>query len=169
MGVLLFGLCAPFGLVVYALLIALTTVVGIVACQRAGRLLGNKDDGRMVIDEVAGQLVALLPVAALVGVDPASLGDELAPLGLQWWLLVVTAFVLFRLFDIAKPGPVRWAERRFSGDGLRDGLGVMADDLVAGMLAALCLLPVAYAFVLERLQWVAAIGQAGRASAGMAP
>jgi phosphatidylglycerophosphatase A len=88
---------------------------------------------------------------------------------LQWWLLVVTAFVLFRLFDIAKPGPVRWAERRFSGGGLRDGLGVMADDLVAGMLAALCLLPVAYAFVLERLHWVATIGLAGRASAGMAP
>jgi phosphatidylglycerophosphatase A len=43
----------------------------------------------------------------------------------------VTGFVLFRCFDIWKPGPVRWAERRFEG-----GAGVMMDDLVAGILAA---------------------------------
>jgi phosphatidylglycerophosphatase A len=43
----------------------------------------------------------------------------------------VTGFVLFRCLDIWKPGPIRWAERRFSG-----GLGVMMDDLVAGILAA---------------------------------
>ncbi len=48
---------------------------------------------------------------------------------------VVTGFVLFRLFDIWKPGAVRWAERRFDG-----GSGVMADDLVAGVYAALALI-----------------------------
>ncbi len=57
---------------------------------------------------------------------------------------VVTGFVLFRLFDVWKPGAVRWAERRFEG-----GLGVMADDLVAGLYAALCL-AILHLLVFER-------------------
>jgi phosphatidylglycerophosphatase A len=67
----------------------------------------------VVIDEVAGQMVALL--------------------GATWrpsWAGLLIAFALFRLFDIAKPGPVGWADRR-SGS-----LYVMADDLIAGGLAA---------------------------------
>jgi phosphatidylglycerophosphatase A len=51
--------------------------------------------------------------------------------GLAW---VVTGFVLFRVFDVWKPGPVGWAERRFGG-----GLGVMMDDVMAGLLAAVLL------------------------------
>jgi phosphatidylglycerophosphatase A len=70
---------------------------------------------------VVGQLLALSP---LLG-DPASLRSPL-------WL--VTGFVAFRLFDVWKPGPVRWAERRFPG-----GAGVMLDDVVAGAFAALLL------------------------------
>ena len=57
----------------------------------------------------------------------------MVPLHWRWWL---AAFVLFRLFDIVKPGPVRMAER------LPGGLGVMADDVVAGVLAAALLLVV---------------------------
>jgi phosphatidylglycerophosphatase A len=92
---------------------------GIWAAGEAERAFGHGDDGRIVIDEVAGQLLALAPLFAL----PRDARTNL--------FAVVTAFVAFRLFDIAKPGPVRMAERRFSG-----GLGVMADDLVAGALAA---------------------------------
>ena len=70
------------------------------------------DPGWVVIDEVVGQWIALLalPRPALAG--------------------VAASFALFRLFDIAKPGPVGWAER------LPGALGVLADDVVAGALAA---------------------------------
>ena len=78
---------------------------------------GKKDASEVVIDELAGQWIALLVV----------------PLDWRWWL---AAFVLFRLFDIVKPGLVRMAER------LPGGLGVMADDVVAGVLAAALLLVV---------------------------
>lgn len=71
----------------------------------------RKDPQEIVIDETAGCLVALVFV----------------PFQAPW---VVLAFALFRLFDILKPGPVGWAERR-----LRGGVGVMADDVVAGLLA----------------------------------
>lgn len=107
-----------YGLAVLALL-----GLGIWAAGAAERHWGREDDRRIVIDEVVGQLVALAPLLALRG---RGLG------ALPWGALVVTGFVAFRCFDIWKPGPVRWAERRFSG-----GAGVMADDVVAGALAAL--------------------------------
>jgi phosphatidylglycerophosphatase A len=94
--------------------------VGTWAAGEAERAFGRADDGRIVVDEIAGQLLALAPLAALPGASPRN------------FLGVVTGFVAFRCFDIAKPGPVRWAERRFVG-----GWGVMADDQVAGALAAL--------------------------------
>jgi len=83
------------------------------AATRAEKLLGKKDPGAVVVDEVAGQLVALLFV----------------PRGAGWWVLVA-AFVAFRVFDIWKPYPVRRLE------GLGGGLGIMADDLLAGFYAA---------------------------------
>lgn len=93
--------------------------VGTWAASEAERALGRADDGRIVIDEVAGQLIALAPLLTLPNASRTN------------FLALVTGFVAFRGFDIAKPGPVRWAERRFEG-----GLGVMADDAVAGALAA---------------------------------
>jgi len=99
---------------------------GIWAAQALEAATGREDDGRIVIDEVVGQWLTLAPLLALpgwhFGLDVAGL----AP--------VVTGFVAFRVLDIWKPGPVRWAERRFSG-----GLGVMLDDLVAGAIGALAL------------------------------
>jgi phosphatidylglycerophosphatase A len=84
--------------------------LGIWSAGRAQALWGRHDDGRIVIDEVAGQLLAL----------------AFLPLRLE---VALTGFALFRLFDIWKPGPIRRAER-WPG-----GLGVVADDLVAGLLA----------------------------------
>ncbi len=75
----------------------------------------TEDPGWVVVDEGAGQLLAL---AALPGPS---------------WLGVALAFALFRLFDILKPGPVGWADRR------PGAFGVMLDDVVAGLLAAGCL------------------------------
>ena len=88
---------------------AVATVGGVWAIQAAGI---DDDPGWVVIDEFAGQWVAMLGLGAL------------SPLGLA------AAFVLFRLFDITKPGPVGWADRR------HDAVGVMADDIIAGAMAA---------------------------------
>ena len=104
------------GLVYLAGTVALG-LAGAWAASAACRVWGTHDDGRVVIDEVVGQLLALAPLV-------------LWPKANIFFPALVTGFVLFRVFDIAKPGPVRWAE------GLPGGVGVMADDVVAGLLAA---------------------------------
>lgn len=87
----------------------------------------NHDPSEVVVDEVAGQWVALLPVSFILH------SDDSLPL---WLVLSIgaAAFFLFRLFDIWKPGPVGWADRR------DDPFGVMFDDVIAGAFAALVLL-----------------------------
>ncbi|MGB2000091.1 MAG: phosphatidylglycerophosphatase A [Candidatus Puniceispirillaceae bacterium] len=95
-------------------------VLGVRAADIYDRETGSKDASDIVIDEVAGQWITLLVV----------------PFDWRWW---IAAFVAFRLFDILKPGPVRLAER------LPGGYGVMADDIVAGALAAACLLALQWA------------------------
>jgi phosphatidylglycerophosphatase A len=101
--------------------VALVTGLGIWAAGEAEKLWGTHDDGRITIDEVAGQWLALL----FVPVDPAD------PVQALW--VAVSGFLLFRLFDIWKPPPVR----RF--ESLPGGVGVVADDLMAGLYANLCL------------------------------
>lgn len=96
-------------------LAAVLFLAGIWACDVTGRHLGVSDHGAMVWDEI----VAFLAILALV---PGELAWQAA------------AFVLFRFFDIAKPQPVRYFERRYRG-----GFGVMFDDLVAAAYALLVL------------------------------
>ena len=72
---------------------------------------GEKDDGRIVIDEVVGQLIALAPLLFFANLA-----------GTHLLVLLGAGFLLFRLFDIWKPGPVRWAERRFEGGVVCSGL-----------------------------------------------
>ena len=110
--------------------LALASGSGVWASDRAEAIWGRRDDSRIVIDEVSGQLLALSPLAVW---------NRGAGASFAWLPLVVTGFVLFRCFDIWKPGPVRWAERRFHG-----GLGVMADDWVAGALSAIGLVLIAW-------------------------
>lgn len=83
----------------------------------------NHDPSEIVIDEVAGQWIALLPV--MIGASHS--GANVLALWPGW----VVAFAAFRLFDITKPGPVGWADRQHGP------VGVMLDDLVAGVMAAL--------------------------------
>ena len=97
-----------------ALIITLLTWVGIWAASRSEKVLSRKDPGIVVIDEVVGQLLTFLLIPI-----PASL-----------WM-IVTGFLLFRAFDIVKPYPARKFE------SLHGGLGIMADDLVAGAYAAI--------------------------------
>jgi len=89
------------------------TGLGIWAASRTERILGAKDPGKVVVDEVAGQMIALLPLSVFA-------------LGRGW---IIVSFILFRLFDIFKPYPAR----RF--EALRAGWGIMTDDLVAGIYA----------------------------------
>ena len=88
----------------------LITLIGVPAATRAARAVGAKDPQFVVIDEVAGQLIALIAV----------------PLG---WKTFLAAFLLFRTFDILKPPPVRQLEK------LPEGSGIMLDDVAAGILA----------------------------------
>ena len=106
-------------------LAALVAIIplGLAAAKAEMEASGDSDPDHVVVDELAGQWIALLPVA--VGVH--MMGR--APLDL--WPGWVAAFVLFRLFDIWKPGPIGRIDRR------RDVTGVMGDDLVAGVFAAL--------------------------------
>jgi phosphatidylglycerophosphatase A len=89
-----------------ALLAVIGGVWAIISCG------ASDDPGWVVIDEVAGILIAMLPLQR-----PSALG-------------LVLAFLLFRLLDIVKPGPVGWADRR------RGAIFVMADDVIAGALCA---------------------------------
>ncbi|HVF51313.1 MAG TPA: phosphatidylglycerophosphatase A [Pyrinomonadaceae bacterium] len=95
------------------LLVVAVTIVGVWASTRAESLLARKDPGAVVIDEVAGQLITFLFV----------------PFNSGAWA-VAAGFVAFRVFDIWKPYPIRRLE------ALESGLGIMADDVLAGAYAA---------------------------------
>lgn len=99
-------------------LLIIAIVMFPIACWAStvtARALGRKDPGQVVIDEVLGQWVTLLGAAAWT------------------WKTYLAAFLLFRLFDIWKPQPVRQAE------SLPEGVGIVADDIVAGIYGALIL------------------------------
>jgi phosphatidylglycerophosphatase A len=89
----------------------------------------DHDPSEVVIDEVAGQWIALMPLSYAAW----SMGLNILVMWPGW----IAAFALFRLFDIWKPGPVGWADRR------ADPLGVMLDDIIAGIMAAVCVVALA--------------------------
>jgi phosphatidylglycerophosphatase A len=97
-------------------------VIGILACAEHVRETGRQDPSECVIDELAGQWLAcsfcMLTLGGLLPVTAISIP------------MFGLAFVLFRLFDIWKPWPVSWADQNLKG-----GLGVMTDDMIAGLMA----------------------------------
>lgn len=95
--------------------IAVVTFAGIWAGSRTEQLSGRKDPGKVVVDEVAGQLIALFPLTLFTRWSTAA---------------VIVSFILFRFFDIVKPYP---ANRLQEVDG---GMGIMFDDLLAGVYGA---------------------------------
>lgn len=102
----------------YRLLVLLViSVTGALASTRAEILLGKKDPGEVVIDELVGAWIAILPFQG--GSIP----------------LLLAAFVLFRFFDILKPWPIHASE-----SWLPDGWGVMLDDVVGGIMTMIVLL-----------------------------
>lgn len=92
-----------------------TFVLGVWWCERASHTLGVHDHGGIVWDEFVGYWITMF----------------MAPAGFVWMLV---GFVLFRFFDIIKPWPIRWFDRRVGG-----GFGIMIDDVIAGIFAAIVL------------------------------
>lgn len=100
-----------WALIPYLLLMLVTFLLGCWLCGKTSEDLGVHDHGGIVWDEFVGLWITFIAL----------------PAGLEW---VVFGFVMFRLFDIWKPWPIGWADRRVSG-----GLGIMLDDLLAGLMA----------------------------------
>lgn len=100
----------------YGGLTLLLTLLGIWLCDVAAKMLGEHDFGGIVWDEIAGFLITMSCVPAT-------------------WQNILAGFVLFRLFDIVKPWPIKWIDQKVAG-----GFGIMLDDVIAGVFAGLCLL-----------------------------
>lgn len=111
----------PFGLAIYAaggqtalaLSACMIILIGLWAADKFDQAMDGHDSKMIVIDEVAGQWIALIPAA----LNP---------------LYIVIAFIAFRFFDILKPWPISFMDKNIKG-----ALGVMSDDIAAGLLAAL--------------------------------
>jgi phosphatidylglycerophosphatase A len=114
-GVLLFYLGRNLHWPLFAIGVALFTLFAVFISQAAEREIGSHDSSNIVIDEVAGYLVAVI----------------LVPFSLKTVLL---SFILFRFFDIAKPWPIRYIDKKWGG-----GWGVVMDDVLAGVFANLSL------------------------------
>jgi len=100
--------------------ILIMSVVGIYICGQTAKVINVHDDGRIVWDEFAGQSITFLPLLYLQQIN---------------WIWVITGFILFRIFDVWKPWPIRLIDRQVHG-----GFGIMLDDIIAGVWAALCTL-----------------------------
>ncbi len=105
-------------------------IVGIWATDVLIRDQEEKDPGKVVVDEVVGQLLAFALVPATVWQQPFSL---------HTLLILLLGFGFFRLFDICKMGPVKWFDSK-----MKNAVGVMMDDVCAGIFAAICLAAVYY-------------------------
>lgn len=116
----LYWLIAPLPLYWYLLILVVSFAVGIYICGATARKLGVHDHGGIVWDEFVGLWITLIA----------------APPG---WLWILLGFVLFRFFDMVKPWPIKRIDRAVKG-----GLGIMLDDVFAGVAAAVVLQLAAY-------------------------
>ena len=121
-GVLFYVAMARLPLAAYVAVVLVLAAGGVWLCQRAGGILGVADHPGIVWDEIVGFLIAMAA----------------SPPG---WQTLVLGFALFRLFDILKPWPIGAIDRKLTG-----GLGVMLDDVVAGLYALVCLQILRHAF-----------------------
>ncbi|OTG85067.1 phosphatidylglycerophosphatase A [Acinetobacter sp. ANC 4648] len=101
------------------LAILVMSFIGVYICGQTAKIIHVHDDGRIVWDEFAGQSITFLPLIYF---------------GQMNWIWVAVGFGLFRLFDIWKPWPIRIIDQKVDG-----GFGIMFDDIIAGLWAALCI------------------------------
>ncbi|MGB1309784.1 MAG: phosphatidylglycerophosphatase A [Leucothrix sp.] len=106
----------------YSLITLAVCLAGVWICGKSSEMLGVHDHGGIVWDEFAGYLITMIA----------------APPG---WIWIVVGFILFRLFDIFKPWPIQWADEHVEG-----GLGIMLDDILAGLASFAVLQILAYVF-----------------------
>ncbi len=114
-GVAIFALSGAYGLGFAAFII---TIIGFWAADKFDKAMDGHDSKMIVIDEVAGQWIALIPAA----LNP---------------ILIILAFILFRFFDILKPWPIRVIDKKLKG-----AAGVMGDDIIAGILVTIILVAI---------------------------
>lgn len=109
---------------IYGIIIAaiISAIIGIVAIDVVTKNQEDKDPGKIVIDEVAGQLLTFIFVA-----------DALRHNLNLWWVYLL-GFAAFRFFDICKMGPVKWFDTR-----VKNAFGVMMDDVCAGIIGSACI------------------------------
>ncbi|WP_201567469.1 MULTISPECIES: phosphatidylglycerophosphatase A [Psychrobacter] len=116
------------GFVPFLIITILSCLIGIWICGRTSELMQGHDDPHIVWDEWAGIWITLLPFSYM-SVSTASYWQDISQ-SLSVIALII-AFVLFRFFDIIKPPPIGWADKKVAG-----GLGIMLDDIIAGVMAA---------------------------------
>lgn len=125
------------GFVPFLIITIVASIIGIWVCGRTSELMNVHDDPHIVWDEWAGMWITLLPFA-FIGFDQLA---EIDGVKLDW-IVILVAFILFRLFDILKPFPISWADKKVSG-----GLGIMLDDILAGLMAIVVMAAVSYALL----------------------
>ncbi len=110
-----FLLAAYLSNVYYISLVVIMSVAGVYICEKAAKDAGVHDHGAIVWDEIVGFMITML----------------LMPIN---WLTILVGFALFRFFDILKPWPISYLDKNCHG-----GLGIMLDDIAAGIAAWLCM------------------------------
>ena len=115
------------GFVPFLIITILACLLGNSICGRTSELMGGHDNPHIVWDEWAGMWLTLLPLS-YIGIADGNVWHNIAqPSSI---LAIVIAFILFRFFDIIKPPPIGWADKKVAG-----GLGIMLDDIIAGIMA----------------------------------
>ncbi|TWX54096.1 phosphatidylglycerophosphatase A family protein [Colwellia hornerae] len=111
----LYLLLAPASVTTYVAIVIIMSIAGIYICGKAAEDAGVPDHGAIVWDEIVGFLITMF----------------LVPLT---WQSLVVGFILFRIFDIFKPWPISYVDKNLHG-----GLGIMVDDILAGLAALACM------------------------------
>ena len=116
------------GFVPFLIITILSCVIGSWICGRTSELMGGHDNPHIVWDEWAGMWLTLLPLSYM-GIADGNFWQNIAQTSSITTIII--AFILFRFFDIIKPPPIGWADKKVAG-----GLGIMLDDIIAGVMAA---------------------------------
>ncbi len=110
-GIVLVWLFASLDVAAYIGVVAFVTIIGVYLCGATAKAMGEHDSSHIVWDEIAGYMIAMIAIPVT-------------------WQALLLAFVLFRIFDILKPWPIRWLDKHVDG-----GFGIMIDDVLAGFFA----------------------------------
>jgi len=115
MAIPLYLMLQPLSITYYLIVVLFVSIIGIYICDKSSEMMGVHDHPGIVWDEFAGYLITMIA----------------APVG---WVWVLVGFAFFRFFDILKPWPIKKIDRSVKG-----GFGIMFDDVLAGVFAAICL------------------------------